>query len=57
MPVTIEKRLSRKTNKPYICLCVGGHPLTFDLLTILRITNISYDSIHELKVGDIIQVN
>lgn len=57
MNITIEKRISRKTNKAYVCLCIGGQPLSFDLLTILRITSIPYDSISEMEVGDVIEIN
>lgn len=57
MKITIEKRISRKTDKAYVCLCIGGQPLCFDLLTILRITSITYASIREMKAGDVIEIN
>lgn len=57
MKITIEKRISRKTDKIYVCLCIGGQPLSFDLLTILRITSIPYASIAEMKAGDVIEIN
>lgn len=57
MKITIEKRISRKTDKAYVCLCIGGQPLSFDLLTILRITSIPYASIAEMKAGDVIEIN
>lgn len=61
MKITVEKRTSQKSGKTYVCLCADlGYttkPITFDMLTICEVANLSVRDIANMRVGDVINVD
>lgn len=55
MSVIISKCMS-KNGKPYVCLRVNEVIVTFDIMTICRVANISPNVLEIMGVGEVIDI-